>query len=72
MMKPQTVPDDHQVLTIPESAKILRCSRVHVQNLLLGKVKGVPPLPHIPMGRRKLIRKESLEKWMAQAEAKLG
>jgi excisionase family DNA binding protein len=56
------------VLTIKEAASILRCSKAHVQNLLAGKVNGIPPLPFIPLGRRKLIRRESLLRWLEKAE----
>jgi excisionase family DNA binding protein len=62
-------PNDPQVLTIGEAAAVLKCSKAHVQNLLAGKVKGVPPLPYIPLGRRKLIRRESLLRWMERTEA---
>ncbi len=58
-----------EVLTIGESANILRCSKAHVQNLLAGKVAGAPPLPFIQLGRRKLIRRESLNRWLENAEA---
>ena len=58
-----------EVLTIKESAAILRCSKAHVQNLLAGKVPGALPLPFIPVGRRKLIRRESLMRWLEKAEA---
>lgn len=57
-----------EVLTIKEAAELLRCSKAHVQNLLAGKVKGTPPLPFIPLGRRKLIRRDSLVRWMQKAE----
>jgi hypothetical protein len=45
---------------LPETATVLRCSKAHVQNLLAGKAKDTPLLPFIPLGRRKLIRRESL------------
>lgn len=61
--------NDAEVLTIKEAATVLRCSKAHVQNLLAGKVKDAPPLPFIPLGRRKLIRRESLLRWMERAEA---
>jgi excisionase family DNA binding protein len=65
-----TVPgNDAEVLTIREAATVLRCSKAHVQNLLVGRVKDAPPLPFIPLGRRKLIRRESLVRWMERAEA---
>jgi excisionase family DNA binding protein len=57
-----------EVLTIAEAAKKLRCSKALVQNLLAGKVPGAQPLPYIPLGRRKLIRHESLLRWMERAE----
>jgi excisionase family DNA binding protein len=58
-----------QVLTIGEAAEFLRCSKAHLQNLLAGRVAGAAPLPFIPIGRRKLIRRESLFRWMDRAEA---
>jgi len=58
-----------EVLTIQEVAMTLRCSKAHVQNLLAGKVRGAPPLPFVPVGRRKLIRREALGRWMEVAES---
>lgn len=51
------------ILTVPEVADELRCSRAHLYNLLNGKVAGATPLPAISMGRRKLIRRSTLEHW---------
>ena len=51
------------ILTIPEVAADLRCSRAHVYNVINGIVQGVSPLPAIAMGRRKLVRRSSLEQW---------
>lgn len=51
------------VLTVAEVAKHLRCSKAHVYNVIEGKVAGVSPLPAISMGRRKLVRRDSLERW---------
>ena len=62
--------EDAGVLTIKDAATVLRCSKAHVQNLLAGRVKDAPPLPFIPLGRRKLIRRESLLRWMERAEAR--
>lgn len=42
-------------LTIKDVAKLLRCSKAHVQNALRGKVPGMPALTHLPMGRRKIV-----------------
>ena len=51
------------ILTIEEVAEGLRCSKAHVYNLVAGKIKGVPPLPVIALGRRRLVRRSSLEEW---------
>jgi hypothetical protein len=52
------------VLTVPEVAAELRCSKAHVHNIILGKVHGLPPLPSIALGRRRLVRRASLNQWM--------
>lgn len=57
-----------EVLTLAEAARILRCSKAHLCNVLNGRVSGLLPLPHIRVGRRKLIRRASLMGWMAALE----
>ena len=57
-----------EILTIAEVATSLRCSKTHVCNLINGKVAGVPRLPAIEMGRRKLVRRSTLERWMRAVE----
>ena len=52
------------ILTIKEIANILRCSKTHAQNVIEGKVNGLPKLTHLSLGRRKVVRKEWLEQWM--------
>ncbi len=52
------------ILTIKEVAEILRVSKAHVNNVLVGKVPGVPKLSHLILGRRKVVRREWLEQWM--------
>ncbi len=52
-------------MSITEVAEILGCSKAHVCNAIKGKLRGVTPLPAISMGRRKLVRQESLELWLA-------
>lgn len=59
---------DSEILTVPEVAQKLRCSRAHVHNLINGKVSGVLPLPTIPLGRRRLIRSVSLDRWAKDNE----
>ena len=58
-------------LTIEEVAADLRCSKAHVYNLVNGKVKGTPRLPSIGFGRRKLVRRATLELWKTAIEQDL-
>ena len=59
------------VLTVEEVAAELRCSKAHVYNIIAGKVEGVPPLPVLSLGRRKLVRRETLEDWQRRTERTL-
>jgi hypothetical protein len=52
------------ILTIKEVADILRCSKTHAQNVIEGKVHGLPKLTHLSLGRRKVVRKDWLDQWM--------
>lgn len=52
------------ILTIKDVAQILRCSKTHAQNVIEGKVNGLPRLTHLSLGRRKVVRKEWLDQWM--------
>jgi excisionase family DNA binding protein len=60
------------VLTVPEVASLLRCSKAHVHNLINGKVPAVKPLPSISLGRRRLVRRESLFQWLNAQEHRDG
>jgi len=66
------VSTSHDVLTVPEVADELRCSKAHVHNLINGRVSGVPPLPAIALGRRRIVRSETLEQWKKDNEKCLG
>jgi excisionase family DNA binding protein len=56
------------VLTCEQVAKRLNCSRAQVSKLIHGKVKGAPRLKAAHLGRRPLVREESLEEWFREAE----
>lgn len=56
------------ILTLAEAAKELRCSKAHVSNLINRKVPHLPPIPVVRIGRRVLIRDESLKEWMRLVE----
>lgn len=52
-----------EILTIEEVAEDLCCSKAHVYNMVNGRVAGVTPFPAIVMGRRKIVKRSSLERW---------
>lgn len=58
------VENTSNILTVKEVANILRCSKTHVLNALEGKVRGLPKLTHLSLGRRKVVRKDWLDQWM--------
>ncbi len=60
------------LLQVVEVARELRCSKGHVYNLVNGIVPAVPALPAIQMGRRKVIRRSTLERWKVAAETTAG
>jgi hypothetical protein len=68
--KPEGAPtlERREVLTIEDGARELRCSKAHLAKVLNGQVPGVLYLPHLRLGRRKLIRRSTLYQWMAEVE----
>jgi excisionase family DNA binding protein len=60
---------EQQLLTIREAAQLLRCSKAHLSNVLNGKVRNVPPLTSVRLGRRRLISRRSLTSWIATVES---
>jgi predicted DNA-binding transcriptional regulator AlpA len=60
------------ILTVLEVAADLRCSKAHVYNVINDRVAGVSPLPVIAMGRRKLVRRCTLEQWKRTNERSPG
>lgn len=51
------------VLTASEVAELLRCSKSHVYKLLNGTIPGLQVLPHLALGRKKVIPRSSFEHW---------
>ena len=68
MSVPRNSETQSEVLTLADVAVILRCSKAHVCNVINGKVPDTPRLPHLAVGRRKLVRREWLEAWMEQSK----
>ena len=60
------------ILTTAEVAHELRCSKAHIHNLINGKVYGAVPLPTITLGRRRLVRRSSLDAWLQANEHVFG
>ena len=44
-------------------AEELRCSKAQVYKLMNGEVKNRTILPHIALGRKKVVRRSSFEAW---------
>jgi len=57
------------LLTLPEVARLLHCSKAHVGKVIDGRVRGCEAIPCIRLGRRKLVRRESLAGWIEKNEA---
>jgi hypothetical protein len=66
MDQAKTNQDD--VLTVGDVALVLRCSKAHVCKMINGQVKGTAPIPAIAFGRRKVVRRQSLLRWMSDNE----
>jgi hypothetical protein len=62
------MPAPDPVLNAAEVALDLRCSKAHVYHLINGIVANAPPLPTVRMGRRRVVRRSSLEKWKEAIE----
>lgn len=67
----QTVEDGtcgNGILTAQEVAAELRCSKAQVYKLMNGEVKDRTTLPHIALGRKRVVRRSSFEAWKAANE----
>jgi hypothetical protein len=53
----------NEILTAQEVATELRCSKAQVYKLMNGEVKDRTTLPHIALGRKKVVRRSSFEAW---------
>jgi len=58
--------DADPVLTAKEVAEDLRCSKSQVYRLMNGDVQGVTVLPHLALGRKKVVPRSILEQWKRQ------
>ena len=60
--------ESFDLLTLADAAALLHCSKAHVSKAVSGRVAGCPPIPAVSLGRRKLIRRESLRRWIESNE----
>jgi len=61
-------PTSGSVLSLRETAELVRCSKAHLSNVIRGKVKGLPQLPVVRIGRRLLVRRDALAQWLKTVE----
>jgi hypothetical protein len=58
------------LLTREEAMQRLRLKPAFFSKVTSGKVKGLPPLACVRIGRRQLFRPETVESWIVEVEAK--
>ena len=61
-------PQDFDLLTMSDVARLLHCSKAHVCNAVAGRVPGCAPIPAVCLGRRKFVRRQSLLAWIEENE----
>ena len=59
---------DFDLLTLSEVAALLHCSKAHISHAVAGRVPGCPAIPAVSLGRRKLVRRQSLAAWIEANE----
>ena len=58
----------NEILTAKEVATELRCSAAQVHKLMRGEIKNRTVLPHIALGRKKVVQRKTFEAWKAVNE----
>jgi hypothetical protein len=58
----------NDLMTLREVACRLRCSKAQAGRIIAGHVQGCSPLPSVCLGRRKLVRRDTLEMWIEANE----
>ena len=58
-----------EMLTMEAVARILQCSKAHVCNAVHGRLEGCTPIPAVRIGRRLLVSRETLDRWLAENES---
>jgi hypothetical protein len=58
----------NRLLTREEAMERLRLKPAHFSKVASGKVKGLPKLACVRIGRRQLFREQTLEEWVVEVE----
>ena len=62
--------NDFDLLTLADVAKLLHCSKAHVGKMVSGACAGCAAIPCVRLGRRKLVLRESLVRWIEENESR--
>ena len=65
---PMNAIHNFDLLTLADLAELLHCSKAHVCKAVAGRVRGCPAIPAVSLGRRKLVRRETLLGWIEKNE----
>jgi hypothetical protein len=57
-----------RLLTRAEAMDRLRLKSSHFSKVVSGKIKGLPRLPVVQIGRCQFFRPEAVERWILEAE----
>ncbi len=66
MPSPSVLPFD--LLTLDDVAGLLHCSKAHVSKAVNGRLLGCSPIPTVALGRRRLVRRQTLLDWITRNE----
>jgi len=59
---------NREIMDMKAAAIYLGVSRSHLSHILAGKVPGVPAIPYVRAGRRALIRRVVIDRWLLEQE----
>jgi len=58
-----------KILTREETIAKVRLKAAHFSKVVNGKVRGLPRLACVRIGRRQLFREETVDRWILEVEA---
>jgi hypothetical protein len=68
-MPPESPTSGGRLFTREEAMGRLRLKPAHFSKVANGKVRGLPKLACVRIGRRQLFREETIERWIVEVEA---